>query len=689
MGESLTQDAWIARVLGIGPSVPAARSGGPKVSGSSRTNLLPPRSMAAIRIGADGPHAQAQIAPPPPPITIARPGGGVLQIGKSADGRPILTAPPPPVREICFSGGGAKGSALPGAVKALQESGVLKGASKIAGASVGSMTAALVACGATAEEFARIGNAQSTLDKITDGTGGGKLALLGAAISNRGSPLTGKGLEQLARGALAETVGKRIHSYISGCINEKTQPDAGVIAVATRLTQPGASPTFGDLRVLHKVIPDIKEVVISGTYTTEFDDSGATEKLADGNTEGQLYVFDADSEPDMEVAVAVHASASFPFAFKPVDITLSSGLTVRFIDGGVMNNTPTSSSIGNRRELDPLPASRSMTFVFEDSDGVSKGLLQGKVPPQTGKMAQVLDWVLGAENAAANYATYRDLAEHSEEVVEVPLTVTLPGKNWHGGARGYDMRDGTLDFGVSDEVKMALQDKTEQATKTQIAREQQPKSREFASDSQMFMALPMADLRALADAGYEGAADALAFRDEVTQGIALLTRAVQRESAKDHADMKTLLASPEVADVLGRLDALAGADIDRQGHIGREMNRGGLDLLVETMKSAPPGGASAGAALAVSDALRVRDWADNALKQVIYPRMKQEAKDGTGITMLLRTEKALRAARTPGQFNTALSAAIDHFRSKPDGRIFSDHNKQFAASLSERLMRAA
>ena len=50
----------------------------------------------------------------------------------------------------------------------------------------------------------------------------------------------------------------------------------------------------------------------------------------------------------MEVAVAVHASASFPRAFKPVDIELASGLVVRFIDGGVMNNTPTSSGIGNR-----------------------------------------------------------------------------------------------------------------------------------------------------------------------------------------------------------------------------------------------------------------------------------------------------------------------------------------------------
>ena len=71
---------------------------------------------------------------------------------------------------------------------------------------------------------------------------------------------------------------------------------------------------------------------MTGTYTTEFTTprTGGKKgkKLKDGNDDGQLYVFDADSEPDLEVAVAVHASASFPGAFKPIDIKLASGLTV-------------------------------------------------------------------------------------------------------------------------------------------------------------------------------------------------------------------------------------------------------------------------------------------------------------------------------------------------------------------------
>src|SRR5206468_879814 len=99
-----------------------------------------------------------------------------------------------------------------------------------------------------------------------------------------------------------------------------------------KLSSNKAGPTFGDYRALSKHIASIKEVVMTGTYTTEFDDR--KRKLQGGNDDGQLYVFDADSEPDLEVAVAVHASASFPGAFRPIDIKLASGLTVRFIDGG-------------------------------------------------------------------------------------------------------------------------------------------------------------------------------------------------------------------------------------------------------------------------------------------------------------------------------------------------------------------
>ena len=225
----------------------------------------------------------------------------------------------------------------------------------------------------------------SVTGRITEGSGGTKTGLLWAAMKNKvttgsGNPLTGQGLEDVVRDVLDETLRKRMLEYMEKC--GKGRQAAGPGRRRHRQTPDRRQERTDLRRIAHAFqgrFPQIKEVVITGTYTKEFtkDDKGKLKELKGGNDRGQLYVFDADSEPDMEVAVAVHASASFPAAFKPVDITLSSGLTVRFIDGGVMNNTPTTSSIGNERALDPMPDQRGMTFVFEDKEGVSEQIAEG------------------------------------------------------------------------------------------------------------------------------------------------------------------------------------------------------------------------------------------------------------------------------------------------------------------------
>ncbi|MGH7227223.1 MAG: patatin-like phospholipase family protein, partial [Gemmataceae bacterium] len=342
------------------------------------------------------------------------------------------TAPPKPVGEITFSGGGGKGVALPGAIKALEEKGILKDAKTITGASVGSMTAALVACGITADEFTKVANDTKSTDVITEGTGGSKLGLAWAALKNKattgsGSPLKGEGLENIVRDVLDETLRLRMTEYMEQCSKDSKPMAPSVVKVMKKLAGNKSGPTFGDMRELSKVIPQIKEVVITGTYTTEFEDDnkGGKKKVKGGNDTGQLYIFSADTEPDLEVAIAVHASASFPVAFKPVDIKLSSGMTVRFIDGGVMNNTPTSSSIGNDRNLDPEPQTRGMTFVFEDKNGKAEEMLDGKLKPPSGKKAKFKDWLTGSSHVGAEYAKNRDAMKRPEEMVIVPLTYEM------------------------------------------------------------------------------------------------------------------------------------------------------------------------------------------------------------------------------------------------------------------------
>ena len=659
-----------------------------------------PRPSGGVKIGVGRARSNAVIAPAPQVLQskdFVATGGRKITVAKSPNGGTLFTAPPPPVREITFSGGGAKGAALPGAVKALHDSGALRDSKKIAGASVGSMTAALVAAGATAEEFKAVGNDDATTARIVEGSGGTKMGLLFAAMKNKvttgsGNPLTGMGLENLVRDVLDHTLRNRILEYMEQCGKDHAQPDESVVKIAKRLSGNKAGPTFLDYRQLSRVIPAIKEVVITGTYTEEFttDDKGKETSLKNGNDEGQLYVFDADSEPDLEVAVAVHASASFPAAFKPVDIKLSSGLTVRFIDGGVMNNTPTSSSIGSERMLDPVPDGRGMTFVFEDSEGTSGGLLKGKVTPAQGLKAKLIDWFVGSSNNAAEYAKNRDMADRPEEIVVVPLKITLPPAKKGGKAQEVDMRDGTLNFGLSMDAKIALQAATETATQDQINRENKPRTQEFASDSQMFVSIGMADLKALKDNGYKGANEAFAFRERVAAAIAKLREAVKNELAKTGGRVANLLKDKNAKMALDELGTLAGANADFQGYVARELNKqSDVDTLLEAIRKGGVKSAVLDATFMVSEALRAHTYADNILKQLIYPKMKYEKKGGTAIEVLLVVERLLRAAKTPDEVNAALTSAINHFKNKSDKSIPQRGHKKFAQELERRLMRKA
>ena len=667
-----------------------------------------PEGGSAVRIGQGRARSNAVIAPPPPVINAKEyqgAGGKKLEVVKKANGKIAYTAPPPKVGEVTFSGGGGKGTALPGAVKALYESGVLKDATKIAGASVGSMTAALVAAGITPKEFLEVADADSTTAAITEGTGGTKRGLLARALKNKLttndlSPLTGKGLEDVVRDVLDQTLRKRMNEYVLACGKEGKPPAPEVVKLAEKLSSNKAGPTFGDYRVLAKHIPAIKEVVMTGTYTTEYHtkDSGKKgKKLKDGNDDGQLYVFDADSEPDLEVAVAVHASASFPGAFKPIDIKLASGLTVTFIDGGVMNNTPTSSSIGNERDLDPMPQQRGVTFVFDDEAGDAANLLKGKVNPAQGLGARIADWFVGSKNAGAEYAKNKSAADKPGEIVVVPLVVDYEDPKT-GKKKKYDMRGtgkGTLNFSPPQKVRDDLRGMTEEATKKQIAEDGKPRTREFDSDAQMFVSIPLDELKTMAASGYAGAKEAVTFRERVAEMVAKLQEGVKKALAAKGGRAADALQDKNVSMALDELDKLAGSEKEYQGYVGRELNKKpDLDLMLEAARRINRSGAgkkspTMDAADAVAEGLRAHTFADNILKQLVYPKMKQEPKGGAGILTLFTIEQLLRTAKQPGEVNQAIDLGVKHFRNKADHRIPKRGHRRFALQLEQRRMRPA
>ena len=694
------------------PGTPNGSAGGGAPNGKKvtfdPTVTQIPDPGSAILIGKGRPRSNATITPPPKNISADeydRPGGKKLEVVKKANGKIAYTAPPPKVGEITFSGGGGKGAALPGAVKALYESGVLKDANRIAGASVGSMTAALVAAGCTPDEFLKVADADSTTEAITEGTGGTKKALLARALKNKLltndlSPLTGKGLEGLVRDVLDETLRKRMSEYMVACSKEGKRPDPEVVKLAEKLSSNKAGPTFGDYRILAKHIPSIKELVMTGTYTTEYhtkDDGKKGKKLKGSNDDGQLYVFDADSEPNLEVAVAVHASASFPGAFKPIDITLASGLTVTFIDGGVMNNTPTSSSIGNERDLDPMPKERGVTFVFDDESGDAANLLKGKVNPAQGLGARIADWFVGSKNAGAEYAKNKSAAEKPGEIVVVPLVCDYTDPKT-GKKKKYDMRGtggGTLNFSPPKQVRDDLRGMTEDATNQQIKEDAKPRTREFDSDAQMFTSIPLDELKTMAGGGYKGAKEAVAFREDVAAVIVILQDGVKKALAGKNGRAADALQDHAVSAALDKLDALAGQEKEYQGYVGRELNKKpDLDLMLEAARRINRSGAgkkspTMDATDAVAEGLRAHTFADNILKQLVYPKMKQEPKGGAGILTLFTIEQLLRTARKPDDVNQAIDIGVKHFLKKADHRVPKRGHRRFAQQLDQRRMRPA
>jgi len=426
---------------------------------------------------------------------------------------------------------------------------------------------------------------------------------------------------------------------------------------------------------------------MSGTYKEEIDPS--THKPIKNNKDvAQLYIFDANNEPDMEVAKAVHASASFPGAFKPVDLMISAGIMVRFIDGGVLNNAPTTESIGAERDLDPMPTKSSMTFVFEDEDGKAQQMLKGDAAPAHGLGAKIKDWIVGADNAAADHATARGLADRADQIVVVPLKFTMPQTSIGKKAKELDMRgtmNGTLAFNTSLVEKLVLQDKTMQVTDAHLKKQQAPQTRAFASADQMFMSLARDDLAALVKDGMEGADAALEFRDKVATILAELAK---KSDEMTGAAAAKLAADPTVKTGLADLDKLSAGNVDYQGFVAREINRGKLDRLLEAVRKGGGKSDVLAASFAVSDAILAHDHAVTVLDRMIYPRMKDDSPDGSAGQVLMMADAILRQAKSPADVNDALTIVIDHYKAKTD-RLGRHGYKKFAADLEQYRMKAA
>jgi exoenzyme U len=686
MGETLERADWIRRMLGM----PIPLEGmGPLRVGPPPEDIDRPSSGGgmtingtSLRLGKGG-----RVRPTTKPTTETF---GKIAVTRTKGGGPVsYTAPRPPIAELNFAGGGGKGTALFGAVQALQ-SGTMDKVKRVNGASVGAITSALLAAGITVDELKTVVDSESTVTKITDGTMGGFLAMIKSAKDNKGSPLTGEGVRDVVAGAMGGAIQKRIkEAREAGGLPKEAEDLIARIDIKD-------GPTFLQMRELSHYIPAIKEISVTGTYREELDLSdygGKQISDTDKNQEGQLFIFSADTTPDMPVALAVQASAAFPIAFKPVDIDLSKYMKdapgggkpdawkVRFVDGGVMNNTPTQSSIGNERPLDPLPTEGSLNFVFQGSD--SAEVIEGKhkFAPGGKILGGIGDKVTKSKNWAAEFGLALDAQEHAEDFVVVPLKFQY--KNAKGKTRKVDMSgtlNGTLNFTPKPEDVQEIRKRTKDATEKKLKEREAPVTTQFANTMQMFMAIGMDELAELArgQPPFEGAAEAHKMREDVN-GLIALARTNKLPEDKDKKQAA-------IGDFLKMLDDLAKDDPDRTAYIAREIHKARLDAVIDGAadKTMPKTGVGSAIGM-VSEAKKVYSFGQRIMKGLIIPKMRIERKGGASFDLLMEVCAKLRKAVSWDEVIEQLALTARHYLGKSDKLLGWHGHEQFYNDIKSEL----
>ncbi|XP_060069581.1 uncharacterized protein LOC132549645 isoform X2 [Ylistrum balloti] len=191
-----------------------------------------------------------------------------------------------PFENLVFEGGGNKGLAYCGAVRVLEEIGVFPKIKRLAGASAGAMTAALLAVGYNSyeiEEFLSQDLSHYFLDASF-----GYLSLLPNLVSGYGwNP------------------GNRIYEWFGTVMKKKTNdPDI----------------TFGELYRDKRFNKELCVVVTNLNHMTE-------------------EYCHPKTTPDMPIRLAVRMSMSIPGMFKATPYTVN-GETNLYVDGGVLCNYP-------------------------------------------------------------------------------------------------------------------------------------------------------------------------------------------------------------------------------------------------------------------------------------------------------------------------------------------------------------
>ncbi|HEO1438273.1 TPA: Dot/Icm T4SS effector VpdB [Legionella pneumophila] len=297
-------------------------------------------------------------------------------------------------KNLVFRGGGSKGIAYVGALQSLSEQGVLENIENVAGSSAGAMTAAIVACGGSADLMEYFCSANS-LEDFVDNPLTRKLAKL---FMDKKGFLAGILIELFKSNKMLPSDSSAAYTSLSHEQTDKQLDAKSSLAEAKLVTKP-SKLTFAIASKGAKLVEAMEHVMRMAIFThfpesldnelknvheklNAIEDKGSaeyinlakrqqiledTQKIINGlhdpnfdltfghlhtlhqydpqrfkelyvtgtDENGELRIFSHEKDADMPVSIAVRISASLPGVFDPV---IYEGR--KYIDGGAANNLP-------------------------------------------------------------------------------------------------------------------------------------------------------------------------------------------------------------------------------------------------------------------------------------------------------------------------------------------------------------
>lgn len=617
----------------------------------------------ASTLGAGGVQPLAQVTQTPltesskgEPICESR-GPREVSISRHQDGSATVTLNHPPLTSLVLSGGGAKGAAYPGAIKALEQQGKLAEVRTLSGSSAGAITASLLAAGMNADKFKSLSDEMNLISLLDSPVK--KISLAQHLSGENGKTIAGL-LEKIKLSKLGSFVqllcnilprlqseaaplekilkqesSRTVLAQLGAHPELNSRPE--IAAIRQRLQQ-GGGVTFGDLALLNRHIPAIKELNITGTGM--FDDRP------------QMILFNASLTPDMEIARAAHISGSFPVVFSRPEEQhqpfLMKGEKLSLQDGGVMLNVPVPELINPAVRHSPISDHDNLILKFEggSDEPAERGSRKGAIA----------DWVVGAPVGARSALQTKGLAAFSDQMVTVPLITE------RGDFTG--TLSGTLNFTMSDADKQHLQDKLADAVTGHLEmREGDRQHYQFSDLESALLALPERDLAAVALENSAEIQETVRFQQTAQEQLSVIVASVLSQDPSSRLEL-----SDSLADALEQLDSLASSPARRDWLVA-QFNQADNTALARLLNTTSPAGQFPILDQSKGEARHreVMTVANNIIHEVIYPSLFRPGQPDSNVALLRQTEHALVNAKTPSEVNVALQELADNYgaRNKP------------------------